>query len=211
MPSVPALLARSIHTAAAVSPRIAGDIAYRLFFTTTPRMAVREADAPTHADARRGGITVGGVDVATYEWGAGPRTLLLLHGWRGRASQFAPLVRARRRRVSCHRVRRPGPRRLARAGHRHPGLDRCRRAAADRPRTVRRDHRTLLRRIGRTDHRAVDRSHSGGRRDRRSRESRRLRRPVRRRPPPRRRHDGTPLGAVPSEARHGSVRGVSAL
>ncbi|MCV0334721.1 alpha/beta hydrolase [Microbacterium sp.] len=93
MPSVPALLARSIHTAAAVSPRIAGDIAYRLFFTTTPRMAVREADAPTHADARRGGITVRGIDVATYEWGAGARTLLLLHGWRGRASQFAPLVR----------------------------------------------------------------------------------------------------------------------
>ncbi|WP_258566950.1 alpha/beta fold hydrolase [Microbacterium sp. Se5.02b] len=34
-----------------------------------------------------------GIDVTTYEWGAGPRTALLLHGWRGRASQFAPLVR----------------------------------------------------------------------------------------------------------------------
>ncbi|MFJ6532971.1 alpha/beta fold hydrolase [Microbacterium sp. NPDC091662] len=93
MPSVPALLARSIHAAAAVSPRIAGDIAYRLFFTTTPRMVVRDADAATHADAHRGRLTVRGVDVATYEWGAGPRTVLLLHGWRGRASQFAPLVR----------------------------------------------------------------------------------------------------------------------
>ena len=93
MPSVPALLARSIHTAAAVSPRLAGDLAYRLFFTTTPRMAVREADAPTHEAARRGALTVRGSDVVTYEWGGGSRTVLLLHGWRGRASQFSPLVR----------------------------------------------------------------------------------------------------------------------
>ncbi len=93
MPSVPALLARSIPLAAAVSPTLAGDIAYRLFFTTSPRMRVSEADAPTHADARRGRLTVRGHEVVTYEWGTGPRTALLLHGWRGRASQFAPLVR----------------------------------------------------------------------------------------------------------------------
>jgi pimeloyl-ACP methyl ester carboxylesterase len=93
MPSVPSMLARSIHAAAAVSPTLAGDIAYRLFFTTTPRMAVRDADAATHADARRGRLTVRGLDVVTYEWGTGPRAVLLLHGWRGRASQFAPLVR----------------------------------------------------------------------------------------------------------------------
>lgn len=93
MPSVPALLARSIHTASAVSPTLAGDIAYRLFFTTSPRMPVLEADAPTHADARRGRLTVRGLEVVTYEWGNGPRTVLLLHGWRGRASQFVPLVR----------------------------------------------------------------------------------------------------------------------
>lgn len=93
MPSVPAVLARSIHTAAAVSPTLAGDIAYRLFFTTAPRMPVREVDAPTHADARRKRLAVRGVEIVAYEWGNGPRTVLLLHGWRGRASQFAPLVR----------------------------------------------------------------------------------------------------------------------
>ncbi|MGH3691700.1 MAG: alpha/beta hydrolase family protein [Microbacterium sp.] len=93
MPSVPAVLARSIHTAAAVSPTLAGDIAYRLFFTTAPRMPVREADAPTHADARCSHLSVRGNEVVTYEWGSGPRSILLLHGWRGRASQFAPLVR----------------------------------------------------------------------------------------------------------------------
>ncbi|MFB8188533.1 alpha/beta fold hydrolase [Microbacterium sp. NPDC055988] len=93
MPSVPALLARSIQTAAVISPRLAGDLAYRLFFMTTPRMPVRDADTPTHGDARRGRLTVRGNEVTTYEWGTGPRTALLLHGWRGRASQFAPLVR----------------------------------------------------------------------------------------------------------------------
>ena len=93
MPSVLALLARSIHASAAVSPTLAGDIAYRLFFTTSPRMPVRPADAATHADARNGRRTVRGLEVTTYEWGSGPRTILLLHGWRGRASQFAPLVR----------------------------------------------------------------------------------------------------------------------
>lgn len=93
MPSVPTMLARSIHTAAAISPSLAGDIAYRLFFTTSPRMAVRGEDAPTHADARRGRLSVRGIEVVTWEWGTGPRTVLLLHGWRGRASQFAPLVR----------------------------------------------------------------------------------------------------------------------
>lgn len=93
MPSLPPLLARSIRAAAAVSPALAGDLAYRLFFTTSPRMPVRDADAPTHADARSGALSVRGREVVTYEWGTGTRTVLLLHGWRGRASQFAPLVR----------------------------------------------------------------------------------------------------------------------
>lgn len=93
MPSAPLLLARSIPSIARVSPTLAGDLAYRLFFTTSPRMPVRTADAPTHADARRGSLRVRGAEITTYVWGTGPRTALLLHGWRGRTSPFAPLVR----------------------------------------------------------------------------------------------------------------------
>lgn len=93
MPSLPVLLARTVPLLARVSPRLAGAVALRLFFTTGPHMRVRPADAPTHSDARRGTVTVRGIEVTTYEWGRGPRTVLLLHGWRGRASQFAPLVR----------------------------------------------------------------------------------------------------------------------
>lgn len=91
MPS--ALLIRALPVVGRVSPRLAGDLAYRLFFFTRPRMTVRAADAATHDDARRGTLLVRGIPVTTYTWGTGPRTVLLLHGWRGRASQFAPLVR----------------------------------------------------------------------------------------------------------------------
>lgn len=93
MPSASTLLVRALPTVGRLSPRLAGNLAYRLFFTTRPRMAVRAADAATHDDARRGTLLVRGTPVTTYTWGTGPRTVLLLHGWRGRASQFAPLVR----------------------------------------------------------------------------------------------------------------------
>lgn len=93
MTSASSLLVRALPTVGRLSPRLAGDLAYRLFFSTRPRMAVRAADAATHDDARRGTLLVRGIDVATYTWGTGSRTVLLLHGWRGRASQFAPLVR----------------------------------------------------------------------------------------------------------------------
>ena len=36
---------------------------------------------------------VRGKDLVTYRWGSGDETVLLVHGWRGRVSQFAPLVR----------------------------------------------------------------------------------------------------------------------
>ena len=38
-------------------------------------------------------ILLRGSEVVAYRWGRGERAVLLLHGWQGRASQFAPLVR----------------------------------------------------------------------------------------------------------------------
>ncbi|MBP3976704.1 alpha/beta fold hydrolase [Microbacterium sp. BLY] len=93
MPSAPPFLVRVVPAVERVSPRVAGDLAYRLFFSTRPRMPVRSVDAATHDAAGRGCIRVRDAVVTTYAWGTGPRTVLLLHGWRGRASQFAPLVR----------------------------------------------------------------------------------------------------------------------
>ncbi|WP_435748163.1 alpha/beta fold hydrolase [Microbacterium sp. PMB16] len=93
MPSLPALVGRSIRTTARLSPAISGYLSYRAFFAPGPRMRVRKWDATTHSEARRRSLTVRGIEVTGYEWGTGSRTVLLLHGWRGRASQFAPLVR----------------------------------------------------------------------------------------------------------------------
>lgn len=93
MPSSFDLIRGGIRAASAVSPRLGGALATRAFFITQPRMPVREADATTQEAARRGSLRVGRSDIVTYRWGSGDRTVLLLHGWRGRASQFAPLVR----------------------------------------------------------------------------------------------------------------------
>jgi len=93
MQSSYALIVLGIRTASAVSPALGGALAYRAFFRTAPRMPVHPRDAETHSAARRGTIVVRDAEVCTYEWGAGDRTVLLLHGWQGRASQFAPLVR----------------------------------------------------------------------------------------------------------------------
>ena len=93
MPSLPELVGRSIRTTARLSPSLAGYLSYRAFFAPGPRMRVREWDATTHSEARHRSLTVRGIEITGYEWGSGPKTVLLLHGWRGRASQFAPLVR----------------------------------------------------------------------------------------------------------------------
>lgn len=93
MPFLPALIAGAIRTTAVISPALAGDLACHAFFVSGPRMPVAAVDEATHGSARRRTLRVREHDVAVYEWGAGGRTVLLMHGWGGRASQFAPLVR----------------------------------------------------------------------------------------------------------------------
>lgn len=93
MVSLPTLIAGGIRATSAVSPALGGALAYHAFFNAAPRMRVHPRDAATHEAARTGSLLVRGAEVTTYEWGAGERAVLLLHGWRARASQFAPLVR----------------------------------------------------------------------------------------------------------------------
>ena len=76
-----------------VSPAAAARVAYPLLVTPGPRLAVRPADAPTMHDARTSTLRIRGRRVVSYEWGSGSSVVLLVHGWRGRASQFATLVR----------------------------------------------------------------------------------------------------------------------
>ncbi|WP_194397182.1 alpha/beta fold hydrolase [Microbacterium atlanticum] len=88
----------SVRAAGALSPRWGAALAMPLFGRVAKPRPVHADHEPTMARARRGSVTIAGIDrrgveVDTYEWGAGDRTVLLAHGWDARASQFAPLVR----------------------------------------------------------------------------------------------------------------------
>ncbi|MFI6679599.1 alpha/beta hydrolase family protein [Kribbella sp. NPDC050470] len=72
----------------AVAPRLAGRVAFELWRRPLARGRVREAEQEIHAAAR-----VEIVDgIVTYAWGDGRRPVLLVHGWRSRASRYAAFV-----------------------------------------------------------------------------------------------------------------------
>ncbi|MET1044375.1 MAG: alpha/beta hydrolase [Microbacteriaceae bacterium] len=93
MPAALTTTRAAIAAASALSPRLGAELAFPLFMRVGPRMPVHPRDLPTHESARRSSITVKGKQVAAYEWGRGTDVVLLVHGWRGRASQYATLVR----------------------------------------------------------------------------------------------------------------------
>ncbi|KOX10309.1 alpha/beta hydrolase [Nocardiopsis sp. NRRL B-16309] len=75
------------------APAFAGDRARRLWVRTGGTRPVADQDRDVHESARAETLHVGEWEVATYAWGDGARPVLLAHGWRSRASRFAPLVR----------------------------------------------------------------------------------------------------------------------
>lgn len=81
-----------------LSPALAARAALPLFLRVGPPMPMRELDAAVMDQARRWtapvrGIRGAGGSAEIYEWGTGSDVVVLVHGWQGRASQFAPLVR----------------------------------------------------------------------------------------------------------------------
>lgn len=76
----------------AVVPPAAAEIGFRLWRTLGRPAAVNPRDAAVHARAAQGSLDLDGIPVATYTWGDGAEVVLLVHGWRSRASRFAALV-----------------------------------------------------------------------------------------------------------------------
>jgi pimeloyl-ACP methyl ester carboxylesterase len=70
------------------SPRLAGRLAFELWRRPLARGRVREAERAVH-DAARVEVVDG---IVTYAWGDGRRPVLLVHGWRSRASRYAGFV-----------------------------------------------------------------------------------------------------------------------
>ncbi|MBW1638711.1 alpha/beta hydrolase [Microbacterium resistens] len=76
-----------------LSPVLAAAATYPGYISAGRRLPVRPRDRATHDDARRRVRDLGGHRVIVYEWGTGPRAVLIVHGWRGRASQFGAIIR----------------------------------------------------------------------------------------------------------------------
>ncbi|HEY4151778.1 MAG TPA: alpha/beta hydrolase [Pseudolysinimonas sp.] len=77
-----------------VAPPLASELAYRPFVSLGAPEKVHRLDAAVHARARVGSLELNGESVATYAWGTGPETVILVHGWRSRGSRWSTLVAA---------------------------------------------------------------------------------------------------------------------
>ncbi|WP_422934563.1 alpha/beta hydrolase [Sinomonas sp. P47F7] len=94
-----AAAALTIRAAGRLSPGLGAAAALPLFMNTRPRMRMRPSDAPTMLTARRSTVPVPGLhgrggEAVAYAWGPTDSPVLLVHGWGGRAAQYAPLVQA---------------------------------------------------------------------------------------------------------------------
>lgn len=79
------------RTIGAAAPRVAASLAERMFYVPPPyHMPRRERE--WMRDAAREDLALAGHRVATYRWGDNGPTVLLVHGWGGRASQMGALV-----------------------------------------------------------------------------------------------------------------------
>ncbi|MCF4121951.1 alpha/beta hydrolase [Antribacter sp. KLBMP9083] len=93
MPRVHAAVRAGFRTLATVAPPLAVEAAFAAFRRVGPPGRVRDQDRAVHERARRGTLHVRGHEVVTYAWGdpAAP-PVLLVHGWKSRASRFAALT-----------------------------------------------------------------------------------------------------------------------
>jgi len=88
MTDMTAAVGAGLRAIGAVSPRLAGRVAFELWRRPMARGQLRSSEREVHEAAR-----VEVVDgIATYAWGDGRRPVLLVHGWRSRASRYAGFV-----------------------------------------------------------------------------------------------------------------------
>ncbi|HEY5229377.1 MAG TPA: alpha/beta hydrolase [Galbitalea sp.] len=83
-----------VRIVGALAPPLMVAITYRMFWNLGKPMTVRADALPVHTRAQRETLAIGERTAVVYRWGTGPETVLLVHGWRGRASQFAALIDA---------------------------------------------------------------------------------------------------------------------
>jgi pimeloyl-ACP methyl ester carboxylesterase len=82
------LVSVGLQTIGVLSPRLGGRLAFNLWRRPLARGRVRPDEQMVH-DAARVEIVN---NVKTYNWGDGKRPVLLVHGWRSRASRYAAFI-----------------------------------------------------------------------------------------------------------------------
>jgi pimeloyl-ACP methyl ester carboxylesterase len=81
-----------MDAASRTMPRATGRVAAIAMLVPGRRMRVRPEQREVMDRARREILQVGRHRLQVYRWGSGERSMLLVHGWQGRAAQFAELV-----------------------------------------------------------------------------------------------------------------------
>lgn len=79
------------------TPRLATSAAYALWLSSGFPKQVHPREQAVIDEATRSKLRVNGNRIALYTWGDGPNPVLLTHGWRGRAAEFADVVQELRR------------------------------------------------------------------------------------------------------------------
>ncbi|HOW00603.1 MAG TPA: alpha/beta hydrolase [Rhodoglobus sp.] len=84
----------ALATLSRVAPALGAEVGWRLWRHVGTPQPVHERDSLVHKWAYREVVDAGGREIMTYRWGSGERVILLVHGWRSRASRFSALVAA---------------------------------------------------------------------------------------------------------------------
>jgi pimeloyl-ACP methyl ester carboxylesterase len=84
----------ALTTLSRVAPWLASEIGWRAWRHVGPPGSVRPGDSEVLQSAVREILDVDGAAVCAYRWGNGPRLIVLVHGWRSRASRFSTIIRA---------------------------------------------------------------------------------------------------------------------
>jgi pimeloyl-ACP methyl ester carboxylesterase len=90
-PDLQRRLRRFFALAQALSTRLAGLLAFRMFLTP-PRRAIDAADAGIVSQAKKSTLRFGPEEFTLWKWDHGGPTVVLLHGWGSRASRFGNFI-----------------------------------------------------------------------------------------------------------------------
>lgn len=74
-----------------ISPKSAANRALRLM-STPRRFPPKEREEVVLSQAEKSAIQYRNGEIQLYRWGKGPRTILLVHGWEGRAGNFGGII-----------------------------------------------------------------------------------------------------------------------